>query len=217
MKSTVAALIICAFGGYFIGCLNPAFLTARLRGFDIRERGSGNAGASNALITMSKKAGILIALFDIFKAFAAVKIAGLLFPSPHFCGMLAGCCCIAGHILPVFMGFRGGKGLATLGGVVLSFNPLVFLIMLAGAAAVALITDYICFVPVTAAAAFPIIYFALTREAIGALLLICTGILMELKHIENISRIREGKEMHFSFLWRKAEELERIGESTDLN
>lgn len=218
MKSEMTAFIICAAGGYLTGCLNPAYILAKIYGFDIREKGSGNAGASNALITIGKKAGILIALFDIFKAFAAVKLAEMLFHKPVFCGILAGSCCIAGHIFPVFMHFRGGKGLASLGGVVLGYNPRIFLIMLVFSAAIALITDYICFVPITAAVAFPVIYLIFSRDVCGTLILICIGIMIEFKHMENILRIREKKEMHFSYLWRGSKELERINaENTDLN
>lgn len=214
---TAAAVIICSLVGYFLGCLNPAFLLARKRGFDIRERGSGNAGASNALITMSKKAGVLIALFDIFKAFAAVKISAALFPLPDYCGILSGCCCIAGHIFPVFMKFRGGKGLAALGGIILAFNPAVFLIMLLSEAAIALITDYICFVPITAAAAFPVIYFLISHCFAGTVILCFAAVIIEFKHTENLNRIRAGKEMHLSYIWRGSEEIDRISANDGKN
>ena len=69
------SVILCALLGYLLGCINPAYLIARARGFDIRSRGSGNAGASNAVITMGKAAGVFSAIIDIFKAWLAVCLA----------------------------------------------------------------------------------------------------------------------------------------------
>ena len=72
--------VSCALIGYLIGNINPAFIISKLKGFDIRERGSGNAGASNAVITMGKRAGLFIALFDISKGIIASLIGIHLFP-----------------------------------------------------------------------------------------------------------------------------------------
>ena len=72
-------VFLCSALGYGTGCINPSYLIARARGFDIRQKGSGNAGASNAVITMGAGVGVASALFDIFKAFAAVQLAGAFF------------------------------------------------------------------------------------------------------------------------------------------
>ena len=201
--------------GYLIGGVNPAYLISKHRGFDIRKRGSKNAGASNAVILMGKKVGVLIALFDIVKAYLAVSFVKMLFPKTAIAVVVAGIFSILGHIFPVFMKFRGGKGLATLGGVIFAFHPLVFLCLLLAELILVLIVDYICIVPITASVAFPIIYGSMTDDPLGALLYGALAIVIFYKHTENLKRIRNGTEMHFSFLWRRKKEIERLGLEED--
>ncbi len=123
MKEVLFILAVSAVSGYLIGCINPAFFLARIRGYDIREHGSGNAGASNVIITMGKGIGLLVAFVDVFKAFLAVELAMLAFPDDS---LLAGFCSatfvILGNIFPFYMGFKGGKGFASLGGSVLAID-----------------------------------------------------------------------------------------------
>ena len=202
--------MISAIFGYLVGSINPAYLIAKYKGFDIRKRGSGNAGASNVVITMGNKAGIITAVFDIFKAFISFRLMAYLFPQAVLAGEAAGAGCIIGHIFPIFMGFRGGKGLATLGGVVLAFDPRVFLILLICEAILVLIVDYICIVPVTASIIFPFMYFRVTDNALGAAIFSLVATVICFKHTENFKRIRSGTEAHFSFLWKKDEEIARL-------
>ena len=196
--------------GYLIGIVNPAYLIAKCKGFDIRERGSGNAGASNAVITIGKKAGAVAAVFDIFKAYVAYHLGATVFSVVPLAGELAGVCCILGHIFPIHMHFRGGKGLACIGGVILAFNSHLFLILLTVELFLALIVDYICIVPITVSIVFPMIYFASTQSIGGALLFSVVGAVILIKHVENIRRIRNGTEARFSFLWNKEEEIDRL-------
>ena len=99
---------------YLIGCINPAYLIGLKKGYDIRERGSLNAGASNVLINVGKRAGAFTALFDIFKSFFCYKMAEAFLPEITFAGMFCASLCVFGHIFPVFLKFRGGKGFASL-------------------------------------------------------------------------------------------------------
>lgn len=207
IKLFVSALI-----GYLIGGINPSYVIAKIKGFDIRKHGSGNAGASNAVITMGKKIGLISALFDILKAYAAVKLSVYLFAETALVGVFAGVSCILGHIFPFLMNFRGGKGLACLGGVVLAFHPMVFLLLLAAEFILVLLVDYICIVPITASIAFPIIYNVMERDRIGALIYGIAAVVIVLKHVENLKRIRNGTEAHLSFLWRRKKEIERLKE-----
>ena len=200
----------CSLMGYLVGSINPAYIIARMRGFDIRKKGSGNAGASNALIVMGKKVGIISALLDIFKAYIMVKIAAVLFPSLTQARVLAGVGCIIGHIFPVFMGFRGGKGLATLGGTLLALDARVFLVMFIFEAIFALLVDYICVVPITASVIIPFVYFYQTVDLIGSLILALTAVVIVLKHVENLKRIHNGTEAHLSFLWHRDKEIKRL-------
>ncbi len=207
-------ILISAAMGYIIGSINPSYLIAKSKGFDIKKRGSGNAGASNAVILMGKKVGIVCALLDIFKAWMIVMVSELLFPKVPLAPVFAGVFCVVGHIFPVFMRFRGGKGLAALGGLILAYNPLVFLILLGVELVIVLIVDYICIVPITASVAFPIIYASMengTAATIGAIVYGLMAVIILYKHIENLRRIRNGTEAHFSFLWRRKKEIERLG------
>jgi glycerol-3-phosphate acyltransferase PlsY len=110
------------------------------------------------------------------------------------------------------MKFRGGKGLACLGGCILAFNPLVFLVMLACEIVIVLAANYICFVPMTASVAFAIVYCIMSRDLYGAVLLGAVAVVIICKHIVNIKRIREGKEARFSYLWSKDKETARLKE-----
>ena len=200
----------CILIGYLIGGINPAYIVGRLKGFDIRKKGSGNAGASNAVIVMGKKVGIISAIFDIFKAFFVSKLSAWLFQGVAYATILSGVACIVGHIFPAFMRFRGGKGLACLGGLILAYDWKLFLMMLCGELILVLLVDYICVVPMTASVIFPVIYALQTKDMIGTFVLLGCALLILYKHIENLQRIRNGTEAHFSFLWKRNHEIERL-------
>lgn len=204
--------------GYTIGCINPSYIIARIKGFDIRKKGSGNAGASNAVLTMGKAVGVFSAFFDIAKACAAVWLAGSVFDEFILAGEVAGAMCIVGHILPFYMRFRGGKGLACLGGVILWYDWKIFLIMLAAEIVLVLIVDYLCFVPMTGSVAFAVVYYFTAipeKRLIGTLIYFAAALLILFKHIENVRRIKNGTEAHFSILWKKDQEMERLRKNSD--
>ncbi|MBE6639422.1 MAG: glycerol-3-phosphate acyltransferase [Ruminococcaceae bacterium] len=208
-------IVVCVLIGYFVGGINPAYIIGRFKGFDIRGRGSGNAGASNAVIVMGKGIGIFTALFDIAKAYVSVKLAAVLFPQLKLAGVLCGSACILGHIFPPLMRFKGGKGLACLGGMVLALDWPVFVILLAIELVLVLVVDYICIVPITASIVYPIIFALRTGSIAGGVILALVAVIMLYKHIENIKRIINGEEAHFSYLWNKDKELERLKEKTE--
>ena len=212
-------IILALLFGYAVGNINPSYIIGRLRGFDIRKKGSGNAGASNAVITMGKVVGIGSALFDILKASAVVWLAPLIFKDTPFVAEVAGVSCILGHIWPAVMKFKGGKGLACLGGVILAFDWRLFLIMLAAEIVLAVAIDYICVIPVTASVLLPLFYGFFGADGTGwlwhgagswwgALILTVATLAILVRHIENFKRIRRGTEMHLSFLWKKDKEAE---------
>lgn len=207
---TIVYGIFCILAGYLTGCINPAYFIARMRGFDIRAKGSGNAGASNAVITMGKGIGIFTALFDIGKAIFITQFMRGLLDTFAMAFILTAVSCILGHIFPFYMQFRGGKGLAALGGVVLSYDWKIFLIFLCVELVLVLLSDYLCMVPVTASVAFTFVYGWQSRSLLGTCaLLLATGAILY-RHVENFRRIRNGTEAHFSYLWKGEKELERI-------
>ncbi len=213
------SVILCVLFGYAVGTINPSYLIGRLRGFDIRKSGSGNAGASNAVITMGKKVGIFSAFFDIAKATAVFYLARVIFRDLPLASEIAAVSAVFGHIFPFYMKFRGGKGLACLGGLFLAVDWRLFLIALAVEILLVLWVNYICIVPITASVALPFLYWGLgdsgagwLRHAAngwqGALILGAATLGILSRHVENIRRIKEGTEMHFSFLFSKNKDAE---------
>ena len=200
-------VLLCILFGYLVGNINPSYIIGRLRGIDVRKKGSGNAGASNALILMGKAVGIGSALFDILKAAGVMWLAPVIFGDIPCIAEIGGVACTIGHIFPVVMKFKGGKGLACLGGMILAFDWRVLLIMLAVEIVVAIATDYICFVPLTASVIFPIVYGIIRQDVWGALMIATIIPLMFYKHKENLKRIKQKTEMPFSFLWNKEKAL----------
>ena len=202
---------ICIAIGYLIGSINPAYLLSKIRGFDIRQRGSGNAGASNVVIVFGKMAGLICALLDIAKVCFVIWLAELIFPSFEQAFVVTGVCCILGHIFPFYMKFCGGKGLACLGGMILMYDWRIFLIMLLSEIVVLVLTQYLCFVPITAAVAFVVIYGVLNKDLVGILLLAVAALVITYKHGRNIARIRKGTEARFfCYLLNKEKEIERL-------
>ena len=207
------AVLGCCVIGYLLGNINPAFLFARLKGYDPRVDGSGNAGASNAFILAGKTAFFATAILDILKAFLACRLCRSLFPSLPVAEQIGGVSCILGHMFPAALRFRGGKGLASLGGVILSWDWRAFLALLALAILIAFLSNYICFVAPTMSLLFPALYYIRTRYLPAALVLLIPAIPIFFKHAENIRRIREGTEVRMSYLWNKDGELKRTGRS----
>ena len=128
---------------YALGCSNMALYLSKRKQVDLRAGGSKNLGASNALILMGWKAGVLTALHDIGKAALAVLLARLFFGDLPNIGAVAGVAAVLGHIFPFPLRFRGGKGFAAYVGMTLALNWRFALVVIAVIVAVTLITDYI--------------------------------------------------------------------------
>lgn len=211
MQKTALCALACVAAGYFIGCINPAFIIGRIKGYDVRSSGSKNAGASNTVIMAGKLAGVLVALLDIFKAALSWRLCQALFPQFALAGILGGVACILGHMFPMFLHFCGGKGLACIGGVVLAYDPATFLIMLAITCVIGFATNYIAIATVSIAAIWPVYYGVTTGFWAGAAVLAVPFVPILLRHMTNFRRIRAGEELRLNFLWKKDSELERIG------
>jgi len=212
---TVICITIITLLSYLVGSLNLSFFLAKAKGYDIRKHGSGNAGASNVVIMMGKKIGLFVALVDIFKAFIVCTLAMKLMPDVAYIGPLAGTAAMLGHIFPFYMNFKGGKGLATLGGTILALDPKMFVVLLAIAIVLAVVINYICVVPMSISIVFAVVYGYTRRSFISFLILMVAAVVINCKHIENIKRIREGKEARFSLLWNRKAEAERLGKTYD--
>ncbi|MDP8248346.1 MAG: glycerol-3-phosphate 1-O-acyltransferase PlsY [Candidatus Tritonobacter lacicola] len=181
---------------YLIGSVPTAFIIARLAGgIDIRKHGSGNAGATNVFRTVGKAAGTACFLCDAGKGLAAVILAGALFPATGLPGeLLAFAAVVAGHNWPVFLGFRGGKGMATMIGGFLGIAPWVVLSCILLWLLVVTLSRYVSLGSIAAAAAIPLFLWLYGHGAVlivfGALL----GILAVIRHRSNIKRLLSGTE-----------------------
>ena len=202
--------LFCISVGYLVGMINPSYILGRWHGVDVRCEGSGNAGASNALILFGKLRGFVCAVFDIAKAVLVVRFTGGIFPGLTYVFPVTAAACILGHIFPFYLKFKGGKGLACLGGVILAFDWRVFFILLLFEAVVVFSTQYLCFVSMTASLAFSAIYGVMRQDLLGALILFCVAVIICFKHRENVDRIRQGTELRLRYLWNRDGEEERL-------
>lgn len=211
MTQRIIMLVLCGLASYFVGTFNPSYFVSKIKGFDIREAGSGNAGGSNALITMGKRIGAICMILDIIKAFVVVSLSSKVFlPDEPLAVPVSTTFVILGHMYPFYMGFKGGKGLACLGGSLLAYSPLIAMIFLAIELVLVFVVDYIVVVPLTVSVAFPIVYYFRGGEVSGVLIMLIAVVAMLHKHRENLSRIKAGKEVRFSFLWKRDKEIERV-------
>jgi len=179
---------------YLIGCSNMAWYLAKLKKVELTDKGSGNLGASNAMILMGWPAGILVGAHDILKAFLAVFLAKTVFPEMEVAGVVAGVACILGHIFPFYLKFKGGKGFASYLGMTLALNWKFAFVVMVAVVVVTLITDYIVVGTVTTVISVPV-YLGITVGPIVAVILcIATGVILY-KHRHNFVRIWKGTEI----------------------
>jgi glycerol-3-phosphate acyltransferase PlsY len=202
--------LVCALMSYLVGTINPSYLISRLKHFDIRDAGSKNAGGTNALMAMGGKIGAFCMIFDVLKAFFIVKMSMNLMPDPAIGMAVSSTFVILGHIFPFYMNFKGGKGLACLGGSLLAYSFTVAMIFLFVEIVIVLIVNYMVVVPISGSIAYPIVYYLRGGPVIGTAILFLSTAAILYKHRENLKRIRAGREVHFSYLWKKEKELERV-------
>lgn len=184
---------------YLLGSIPTSYLVARtFKGIDLREQGSRNLGATNLYRTLGWKYAVPVGLFDVLKGALPVVLLGPRVPGialfPVYCGVAA----IIGHVFSIFVGFKGGKGVATAAGVVLGLAPLALLVVVVVWALVVKLTGYVSLGSVIAAALFPIAA-ALLHPARPEPLWVDIGLaaLLILKHRSNLQRLFQGTENRF--------------------
>lgn len=186
--------ILCLLVGYLLGCISPSYFLSRSKGIDLRNTGQENLGTTNAFMVLGKSSGIIVMIVDFMKGFLAVKLAQLLFPEFAIAGITAGAAAILGHIFPFYLKFRGGKGLATLGGLILSTDWRIFLLLAIIGIAIMLISDWGCAASFSTAILYPFFYFMKGYSYITLVILEIACICVVVKHCANISRLQAGKE-----------------------
>lgn len=193
-------------GAYLLGSIPTAvWIGKAFYGIDVREFGSGNAGATNTFRVLGKKAGFPVLLIDILKGSAAVSLAffsHIVFENPAFVDfqLALGVAVLIGHIFPVFAGFRGGKGVATILGVVLFILPLTCCIGLLVFFAVLLSTRFVSLSSVMTGLAFPFIlhYMMHNEDVVLTVFSITVAVLLVLTHRKNLSRLFKNQESKIS-------------------
>ena len=197
--------VVTAIIAYLIGSVNfSVIISKKMAGFDVREKGSKNAGSTNVLRTVGKKAAALTLICDILKGVVAVLIAMLAAniwqdSDAEVLKYLAGLMAIIGHTFPVYYGFKGGKGVATSLGVLLVVNPQIGIICLVFALIIMIATRWVSLGSVLAATLFPILTIFMTDNFAAKIISILIGLLVIFNHRTNIKRLKEGTENKLSF------------------
>lgn len=185
-------VIICA---YLMGCSSMSLYISKFKGIDIREKGSKNLGASNAMLVFGWKYGILVGIHDIAKSALAVILANHFFPELPYIGAIAGVASVLGHIFPFYLKFKGGKGFASYLGMTIALNWKFALIVMLLIVVVTLITDYIV-VGTTLTITLVPTYMGIASHSfiLPAILCIATIVIIY-KHRMNYVQIYKGTEI----------------------
>lgn len=196
--------LIASLIGYLFGCFQTAYIIGKLKqNIDIRLHGSNNAGASNVTRVLGWKYGIITALLDILKGTAAVIIVGKIFPGHPSLLFTAGAFAVIGHIYPVFLSFKGGKGTASLIGVSLAINIKIAIIIILALVIITIITDYIALGSLAMYTLFPILAFFYKYQLSCIIIVSLLCLIGYYKHIINIKRMLAREEVGLRQVARK--------------
>lgn len=185
---------------YLLGSIPFGYILVKIfRKQDIRATGSGNIGATNVARSGAKGLAIATLLLDLGKAFAAVKIAQHIAPANYDLAVAAAVAALLGHCFPIWLGFRGGKGVASALGVFLALTPISALMLLVIFLIIFALTRYVSLASIIAAAAFPVFgfYFVPFRTPIVFAGFFFIPLLIIVKHHQNIRRLLAGNENRF--------------------
>lgn len=177
---------------YLLGSIPSGYLAGRARGVDLSKVGSGNMGAANVFRSLGKMMGIAVLVADIAKGAVAVVVAGALTDGPW--PLVAGCVAVAGHIFPVWLRFRGGKGVATAAGVIVGLMPLVAAIVLPAWFVLVALTRYTSVGSIVAAAAATPLAWALGYDWTYVTLAGIMACAVLVKHRSNMVRLIQRRE-----------------------
>ena len=208
----MVAYIIVGLIAYLLGSISfSVIISKKMAGFDVREKGSGNAGSTNVLRSVGKKAAALTLLGDVLKGVVAILIAfilGLIIGEENISRALlvqiAGFFVILGHTFPVFFKFKGGKGIATALGILIMINWQIGLICLVFALIIMAVTRMVSLGSIMAAVLFPILVLFVPHNAYLAdgdyfIYSLILAAFVIFNHRENVKRLLEGKENKLSF------------------
>ena len=207
----MAAYILIAVISYLIGSISfSVIISKKMAGFDVREKGSGNAGSTNVLRTVGKKAAAITLLCDILKGVVSILLAILIGTiwkdvDKELILQIAGIAVVLGHTFPIFFGFKGGKGVATSLGVLLMTNWQIGLICLVFALVLMALSKMVSLGSVGAAILFPVLVlfihtnFTVSEGSSYLIYSIILAVIVAFNHRSNIKRILNGTENKLSF------------------
>lgn len=203
--SWIIGAIACAVIAYLFGSINCGLLISKCYGKDIREYGSGNAGATNMTRTFGKKAGALTFLGDFLKTAIALLACRMIFGTEGV--FIGGIFCILGHAFPVFFKFKGGKGVVCTAATILFADPLVFVIMLAIFLVILFGFKMVSFASIMSVMIYPYMLYVVHRVyGIHIIYAAICGILVIFLHRKNLVRIFNHTESKFTFGKKKQEQ-----------
>lgn len=181
--------------GYLVGTISPAALFGKIKHVNMKETGTKNLGASNAMLVLGRSYGVIVMILDIAKAFLAAKLAKWLFPKLALAGFLAAFGAILGHIYPFYMHFRGGKGLAAFGGMVCFYDPRLLVFYLTVGVVLMILANRTVFLPVFASMTFPLIVLWQTGDPGMFAVAVAAACLVIFAHRGNFGRVERGEEV----------------------
>ena len=190
--------------GYFIGNFNTAAVVGRVKKVDLKQEGTKNLGATNTTMVLGWKSGAMVMALDILKSFLSGKLAQLLFPQLRIAGMLACIGAMLGHCFPVLLHFKGGKGLAAFGGLVIFYKPMFVPIMLFSALGLMFVLDCGVAFPLFVGAIFPVLVLLFHGTAAEVITAAAAGLLLCALHIGNVKKaMAHDESMHVGEPFRK--------------
>jgi glycerol-3-phosphate acyltransferase PlsY len=181
---------------YLIGSIPTGLLLGKAYGIDVRREGSGNIGATNLYRTVGRKVGIITLIGDCLKGLLPVLLVKASSLPPEFAAWV-GLAAFCGHVFPVFLKFKGGKGVATALGVFLALAPLAVAIAIALFAVLMFLWRYVSLGSISAAAAMPLAVYLLGESRTVTVVTLVIAAIVIIRHHENIKRLISGTENKF--------------------
>lgn len=194
----VFLMVVSAIIGYLLGSANSSLIVGKFYGTDIRKHGSGNAGTTNTLRTLGKKAALFVLMGDMLKGILAY-LAGYLLTGIPLGGMIGGMCAILGHNWPLYFGFKGGRGVLTSLAVLLIMDWQTALVLLGVFIIIVLLARYVSLGSIAGAALLPIISAVFGRDVLHIIFSAAIGIMIIVLHHDNIKRLLGSTESKLSF------------------
>ncbi|HPJ22494.1 MAG TPA: glycerol-3-phosphate 1-O-acyltransferase PlsY [Clostridia bacterium] len=206
-------LILCAVIGYALGSVNSSVIVGRLHGVDIRTKGSKNAGLTNTLRVLGKKAALMVLAGDILKGVIAVLL-GILMSGWTTAGVggyypvVAGTFAVIGHNWPVYFNFKGGKGILTTATVIFMLDWKIGITVLVLFIIVVVVTKYVSLGSILGSFAVPLVALIFGHDLVFILFMVLLALLAIFRHRENIKRLLSGNENKLNLGGKKGEKPE---------